>query len=144
MNRVVRALFVALGTVSLGLGLVGIFLPILPTTPFLLLAAFFYARSSERLLRWLLTNRWFGSYIRNYREGRGLPLREKVVTIVLLWAAIGFSTVYVVSVWWVRLVLLLIAGGVTIHLIRLKTFRPGEDFPPDANPPSPETQLPNG
>ncbi len=144
MNRMIRALFITLGTVSLGLGLVGILVPILPTTPFLLLAAFFYARSSERFLRWLLTNRWFGSYISNYRAGRGLPLREKIATIVLLWAAIGFSTVYVVTVWWVRLVLILIAAAVTIHLVRLRTLRPGDDSPPNAGPRSPEVQQLNG
>ncbi|MEJ5199060.1 MAG: YbaN family protein [Anaerolineae bacterium] len=114
-------LWISAGTLFVGLGVVGIFVPILPTTPFLLLAAFCYGRSSQRFLHWLLTNRWFGSYIRNYRAGLGLPLREKVLTILALWLTIGVSVVYVVSQWWLRLVLVGIALGVTVHLLWIKT-----------------------
>ncbi len=100
------------------------FLPLLPTTVFLLLAAYCYARSSPRLYEWLLTNRYFGEYIRNYREGRGMPLRHKVLTLVLLWGVIGFSVVAVARSWWLRLFLLAVAVGVTTYLARLKTYRP--------------------
>ena len=68
------------------------FVPVLPTTPFLLLAAICYARSSERFYHWLLNNRWFGEYLKNYREGRGIPLREKTLTVLALWLTIGFTT----------------------------------------------------
>ena len=124
MNNFVRALWSAAGTLAVALGVLGMFLPVLPTTPFLLLAAFCYARSSERFYRWLLYNRWFGDYIRNYREGRGIPLREKVLTLMALWATIGFTILYVVTSWWGRLILVAIAAGVTIHLVKTKTFRP--------------------
>lgn len=116
-----------LGFLSVGLALVGIFLPLLPTTPFLLLAAFFFARSSDRFYAWLHTNRWFGEYLRNYREGRGIPLREKVITISLLWIVIGLSAALAVSSWWVRGVLVAIAVAVTVHLLRTKTYRPGAE-----------------
>lgn len=106
------------------LGFVGIFVPVLPTTPFLLLAAFFFARSSDRFLHWLLTNRWFGRYIKNYREGRGIPAKEKAFTIVSLWVSIGFAAFYFVPVWWGRLILLIIAVGVTTHLLRVNTHQP--------------------
>jgi uncharacterized membrane protein YbaN (DUF454 family) len=129
MNRIIRTLLIVCGTLCVGLAVVGIFVPILPTTPFLLLAAVCYARSSQRFLAWLLTNRWFGSYIKNYREGRGIPRREKVLTIAMLWLTIGFSALYAVSLWWVRVVLVLIAVGVTIHLLRIKTFRPDPEDP---------------
>ncbi len=119
-----RILLIVCGTFFVALGAIGIFVPILPTTPFLLLAAFCYARSSERFLNWLLANRWFGAYIKNYREGRGLPLREKVLSITVLWLTILFSILYVVSALWLRLLLLGIAVGVTIHLVRIKTFKP--------------------
>ena len=100
------------------------FLPVLPTTPFLLLAATCYARSSERFYHWLMTNRWFGEYIKNYREGRGIPLKQKVVTILLLWLTIGSTAWLAISQWWVRLILLGIAVGVTIHLAKVKTYKP--------------------
>ena len=124
MNRIARLLLIGIGTLCVALGVVGIFVPILPTTPFLLLAAFCYARSSQRFLNWMLSNRWFGAYIKNYREGRGIPRREKVLTIIALWLTIGFSTLYAVSAWWARLLLIVVAIGVTVHLLRIKTFNP--------------------
>ncbi len=106
------------------LGVVGIFVPILPTTPFLLLAAVCYARSSRRMLNWMLPNRWFGAYVRTYREGRGIPLRQKLLTLVALWLTIALSVKWAVSNDWVRLLLFGVAGVVTLHLWRIKTARP--------------------
>ena len=73
-NKFFRYLLIISGTIFLGFGIVGIFLPILPTTPFLLLSAACYARSSQRFYYWLMNNKWFGNYIKNYNEGRGVPL----------------------------------------------------------------------
>jgi len=129
VSRIRRVLWIGAGTLCVALALVGILAPILPTTPFLLLAAVCYGRSSQRFLHWLLTNRWFGVYIQNYREGRGLPPREKALTILGLWLTIGVSAVYVVSQWWLRLVLVAVALGVTIHLLRIRTARPESDEP---------------
>jgi uncharacterized membrane protein YbaN (DUF454 family) len=110
-----RYLLIALGTLSLAIGIVGIFTPVLPTTPFLLLAAACYLRSSERFHRWLMNNRVFGSYIRNYTEGRGLPLKVKLFTIALLWVTIGIS-IWLVSNMIVTAVLLFVAVGVSLHI----------------------------
>jgi uncharacterized membrane protein YbaN (DUF454 family) len=110
-----RYSLIALGTLSLVIGIVGIFTPVLPTTPFLLLAAACYLRSSERFHRWLLHNRVFGSYIRNYTEGRGLPLKVKLFTIALLWVTIGIS-IWLVSNMIVTAVLLFVAVGVSLHI----------------------------
>lgn len=129
MNDLKRTFLIACGTLSVALGVVGIFFPVLPTTPFLLLAAVCYARSSERFYHWLLTNRWLGEYIRNYREGRGIPLKQKVLTITLLWLSIGYAALFVAPLWWVRLILFGIATGVTIHLVRTKTYRPEPQAP---------------
>ncbi len=124
MKSVVRIMLIVIGTICVILGILGIFLPLLPTTPFLLLAAFCYSRSSDRFYHWLITNRWFGEYIHNYREGRGIALRQKVIALSLLWLTMSYSIWFVVSQWWVQLILLSIAVSVTIHLVRMKTFRP--------------------
>jgi uncharacterized membrane protein YbaN (DUF454 family) len=115
-----RRFLIAAGTLSTGLGIIGIFIPILPTTPFLLLAAACYMRSSERFYQWLINNRVFGSYVRNYIEGRGMPTRIKIFTILLLWLAIGLSITFGVQDIVVRIVLICIAIGVTAHIALIK------------------------
>jgi uncharacterized membrane protein YbaN (DUF454 family) len=124
MKNVLRGLLLCVGTLSVALGVLGIFVPLLPTTPFFLLAASCYARSSTRVHQWLMTNPWFGEYINNYREGRGMPLREKVLTLTALWVTIGFAAAFVIAAWWGKLALLGMALGVTVHLLRLKTYSP--------------------
>ena len=124
MNDLTRTLLIVCGTLCVILGVIGVFFPVLPTTPFLLLAAVCYARSSERFYHWLTTNRWLGEYISNYREGRGIPLKQKVLTILLLWLSIGYAAWFVAPQWWAKLILLGIAAGVTIHLTKTKTYKP--------------------
>ncbi len=122
-----RALWNAAGLLFLGLGLLGIPLPVLPTTPFLLLAAACFLRGSRRLYLWMHENRWFGRYLTGYRAGRGIPLRTKVQAVALLWTTILISTVCFVRWLPVRLGLLAIAAAVTIHIasIRPRPERPG-------------------
>lgn len=117
-----KGFLVAAGIIAVGLGTVGVFVPLLPTTPFLLLAAACFIRSSDRLYSWLIHHRWFGSYIRNYREHRAITFPAKILTLTLLWAAIGYSALFVTGVWWLRALLGVIAVGVTIHLLQLKTL----------------------
>jgi len=118
----VKILYVILGSISIALGIIGIFLPLLPTTPFLLLSAFLFARSSPRLYEWLMNHKVFGKYIRNYREDKSIPLNVKLVAILMLWASILFSMFRVVNdKWWLQLLLFIIATGVTIHILSLKT-----------------------
>ena len=118
-----KYLYIAAGTLSLILGVVGIFVPLLPTTPFLLLTAALYFKSSPRLYDWLLRNRYLGIYIRNFREYKAIPLRAKIVSVVLLWATIGYCVLAVVEALWLRLLLAAIAVGVTIHIWSYKTLR---------------------
>ncbi len=120
-------MLVAAGFLFVGLGVVGAFLPLLPTTPFLLLAAACFARSSQRFYNWLVGNKWFGVYVRDYREGRGIPVRIKVVTIGALWVVIGLSAAFAVSSLIVRVILLLIAAAVTAHILSIKPKRGGGD-----------------
>src|SRR5829696_10261067 len=94
-----KAILIFAGTVCVALGVLGMFLPLLPTTVFLLMAAYCYSRSSERFHTWLLTNRLFGSYINNYKSGRGISLRQKISTITILWLSIGFSIWMIGGLW---------------------------------------------
>jgi uncharacterized membrane protein YbaN (DUF454 family) len=118
-----KVIFIVAGTISLGFGAVGVFLPILPTTPFLLLSAACYYKGSERMHRWLLSNKLFGSYIRNYKEGKGISLTAKILTLFLLWITIFFSAFYMIRNFPIQIVLFAIAIAVTIHVITLPTFR---------------------
>ncbi len=121
-HRIMNGLFVIAGTIFLGLGAIGIFLPVLPTTPFLLLSAACYLRGSERMHRWLLNNRWFGSYISNYREGKGISAKGKIFSISTLWIAISFS-IYLIQTAHIQVLLLIIAIAVSMHLITVPTFK---------------------
>lgn len=111
------------GLLTLTLGVVGIVVPLLPTTPFLLLSAACFARSSDRLYHWLMAHRWFGPTIRNYRLHGAVSLRAKVLALALLWGTIGYAAIAVASQWWLRGLLVAIALGVTAHLLHLKTRR---------------------
>jgi len=122
-DRLKRYLFIIAGTLSVILGVIGIFLPVLPTTPFLLLAAACYIRGSQKMYNLLLNNRYLGAYIRSYLEGKGMPLKVKCFTIALLWITIGLTTFLVIENLAIRIVLLIIACGVTAHILWIKTYR---------------------
>jgi uncharacterized membrane protein YbaN (DUF454 family) len=122
-SRPVRVLLVVAGTLSLGLGIVGIFVPLLPTTPFLLLASACYLRGSERLHRWLLGQGRLGAYIRRYEEGQGIPLRGKVLAMLMMWPSIAFATTRVESPQ-LKGLMVATALGVTAWIWHLPTWRP--------------------
>ena len=116
--ELLRTLLILLGSLSLALGVIGIVLPLLPTTPFLLLAAFCFLRSSHRLHQWLLRHRILGPYIDNYVNHRALSLRAKVGTLSLLWLSLGGS-IYLFSSPYLRLLLAGIGIAVTWHVLSL-------------------------
>lgn len=119
-----KSLLAVLGVVSLSLGVAGIFLPLLPTTPFLLLAAWAFVRSSPRLYAWLINHPHLGEYIRNFRENRAIPLRVKVVSVSLVWLTIGFCIVAVVERWWwAQAALALLAAAITWHILSYDTLK---------------------
>jgi len=129
-QKLVRALWFIAGTICVALGAIGIVLPILPTTPFLLAAAACYYKSSEKMHRWLLNNKWFGEYIRNYTEGKGLPMKTKIAALSLLWITIVFSTVFMLDrllpaqlVLPMQLIMVAVAVVVSIHILRLPTVK---------------------
>ncbi len=118
-----RAIFFTIGTICLIVGVIGVFVPVLPTTPFLLLSAACYLRSSKRMYDWLYSNRFFGEYMRNYREGKGLSLRSKLFTLAILWLTISYSAFYIVDFWAVQALLFTIAIAVSVHIVLLPTLR---------------------
>jgi len=122
-SRLSRILWAFAGTFFLAVGVIGIFLPVLPTTPFLLLSAACYFKGSRRMHDWLLNNRWFGNYLRNYREGKGVSAKVKVISILALWATIGYSAFYAIDILIVRIVLLVVAIAVTLHIASLPNLR---------------------
>ena len=122
----IRYILFALGSFFLFLGIIGIIIPLLPTTPFLLLAAACYLRSSKRIYTWLMNHKIFGVIIKNYYEGKGLPLTFKIFTLLLLWITILLSIIYFVSLLWVRVLLFFIALFVSIHIITIKNTSTNE------------------
>ncbi len=119
-NRLLRGVWLVLGLLFTGLGFVGAFLPLMPTTVFLLIAAFFFARSSPRFYAWLLNNRMFGSLIRDWRAGLGMPLRAKILAVTLITLTMG-SSILIIPVLWVRLLLACVGVGVSAYLVTRPT-----------------------
>jgi uncharacterized membrane protein YbaN (DUF454 family) len=125
LNPAKKALLVAAGSVSLALAVLGLFLPLLPTTPFLLLASACYVRSSERLHGWLMGNRMLGPYIRNFKERRGIPLRGRVITVVVLWLPLLYS-VYRLDLPWLEVLLVAMGLAWSVLILRMKSVKGGE------------------
>jgi hypothetical protein len=117
-----RGIYVIVGTIALIIGAIGIFLPVVPTTPLVILAAACYYRGSERLHAWILSSRWFGETIKNYQAGRGLTRDTKVRAISMMWAMILVSAWFFVSNLFVRVAMIGVAIGVTVYLVRLPTL----------------------
>lgn len=121
-SPMLRYVLLAVGWLSVALGMIGIFLPVLPTTPFLLLAAACFARSSPRFYHWLVEHPRLGPLIRDYLEGNGIPLKGKVYAIASMWISILFSC-YLVPLMWARGFMLTSAVLVTVYILRQKTLR---------------------
>ena len=120
-HRSVRYALLAIGWLSVLLGVIGIFVPVLPTTPFLLLAAACFVRSSRRFYLWLVHHKHLGPWIRDYLEGNGIPLKGKVYAIGLMWLSIGLSC-YLVPMPWARAFMHTSAVLVTLYILRQKTL----------------------
>jgi uncharacterized membrane protein YbaN (DUF454 family) len=109
-------LLMIIGTISLGLGIVGIILPIFPTTPFLLLSLYCYVRSSRKLYNFVLTNKYLARYVKEYLSDNGIPKNAKKKAIFLIWLTIGFSIIFVVDKLSFRIILLIIASSVSTYI----------------------------
>jgi uncharacterized membrane protein YbaN (DUF454 family) len=123
VNRAVtfpKPLPVSIGILCVGLGSAGIVLPLVPTTPFLLLAAACFAKSSDRFYRWLLGHGHFGQVIKDYREKKGITKKTRAIALGLLWVSITLSAFTAISSWTARAVLFAVSAAVAVHLFSLK------------------------
>jgi uncharacterized protein len=121
MNSTKKILLIVLGSISIGLGIIGMFLPVMPTTIFLIIGSWCYVRSSEQLYNWLHNHSVLGIYLRAAKD-KSMPLRAKITTLVLLWASLIFSA-SIIDKLWVQLILLATGIGVTLFITRLKTLK---------------------
>ncbi len=120
-NPLIRRMVFIFGWVSFVMGVVGIFLPLLPTTPFILLAAACFARSSPKFYSWITSHPRFGPSIANYLAGKGLPLKAKLMAVTLLWISVGVTLV-IVSLLWAKIAMLITALAVSAYILRLPTL----------------------
>ncbi len=125
-RKIRRLLLLAAGWTCVGLGAVGVATPLLPTTPFLLLAAFCFAGSSPRLYKWLVRLPWVKTYLDNYRSGCGVPVRTKALSLLALWLTLGISSLFKENIYY-KLILLAVGLGVSTHILLLKTARPARE-----------------
>lgn len=123
ISPVVKYLYLISGFLLVIIGVIGIFLPVLPTTIFLILASACFIKSSPQANEWLRNHKILGMYIKNYQDKSGLTIKSKVINITLLWLMISLSALVFTELWYIRLLLFLIAVGVTIHLLLVKTKR---------------------
>lgn len=112
-----------IGSISLALGIIGIFVPMLPTTPFLLLSAALYFRSSPKLYDWLMSHPHLGPYIRNFRENKAIPLRVKIISVTLVWCTLLYCALGIATELWLKVFFVALATGITIHILHYKTLK---------------------
>lgn len=124
VNIIKKSVYASLGIIFVSIGILGIFLPLLPTTVFFILASYFFMKSSEKLNDWLINHKYFGVYLRNYREKTGVPLKSKISSITILWVSILVSGIFFTESLIVRFVLFAVAIGVTTHIWTIKTAVP--------------------
>ncbi|MEJ9279937.1 YbaN family protein [Ureibacillus thermosphaericus] len=123
MKPFVKTLLIIIGLISLALGVFGIIVPLLPTTPFLLLSAACYIKSSEKLYQWLITHKVLGLYIQSFRSGKAIPIKVKLMAIGTVWLSFGFSAIFVVDHIWLKAFFIFGALFWTVIVLSVKSFR---------------------
>ena len=118
-----KIILITIGSISLGLGMLGVILPLLPTTPFLLLSLACFTRSSDRLYNFILNNKYLAPYVEDYMMGRGIPLKAKKRAIGLIWITIGFSAIFIIDKNILRIMLFSIASIVSLYIWTRETAK---------------------
>lgn len=121
-NKFLRVFLIISGFLSLFIAILGIFLPLVPTTPLVLLAAYLFSKSSDRFYSWITNNKYFGKYIKNYQDGKGISRKTKITAITSMWSVLIISAIWATEVLFVRIILAIVGIGVTIHLLRMPTY----------------------
>lgn len=121
VSPLVKYLYFISGILLVSIGVIGIFLPLLPTTIFLILASLCFVKSSPKANEWLRNHKILGMYIKNYQDKSGLTIKSKFFNIFFLWTMISASAIFFTELWYIRLLLFAIAIGVTIHLLLIRT-----------------------
>lgn len=121
MKLLLKFFLILIGCISTGLGILGIALPLLPTTPFLLLGAACFVRSSDKLYNWLVNNKWLGPYIEGFRSGKGIPMKAKIFIISFMWISVSFS-IFAIPYVLVKIFFFICASTVTFIILKMKTM----------------------
>ena len=120
-NKLIRSLLLICGFLFTFLALLGAILPLIPTTPFLIVASACFYRSSPRFYNWMMNNRYFGKYLRDYREGKGIRPGVKIAALTFLWLSSVISVLFFVPFLWLKILIISMAAGVTVHIRMIKT-----------------------
>ena len=118
-----KKIFILLGIICIILGSIGIVVPVLPTTPFLLLSAFLFSRSSSKMHALLLENKIFGKYLNNYFNNKPIPKRQKIVSILFLWFGLSITFYFADIEQWLIVLLVCIGVGVSVHILLLGKYK---------------------
>ncbi len=124
--NLVRGVYLISGFLLVAIGIIGIFLPLLPTTIFLILASACFVKSSPKANEWLRNHKILGVYLKNYQDKSGLTIKSKIITIIFLWLSIGISAFFLTNEFYIRIILFAIAIGVSTHIILIKTKKTSE------------------
>lgn len=116
-----KILLMTIGSISLVLGFIGVFLPVIPTTPFVLVSLACFMNTSEKMHHFVMTNKHLGPYARAYANGEGIPKRAKLKAVFLIWITIGFSVIFVLDKLPLRIMLLVIATIVSTYIVTRPT-----------------------
>lgn len=123
-RRLPRPVLLGIGWTCVGIGFVGVFVPGLPTTTFLLIAAWCFYRSSPKAHQWLMEHRLLGPYVRDFLNGKGMPMRSKVIALTMIWLTCGSSAAFFIRPLWLRAVVLLCGVIGTVVILRVPTRQP--------------------
>lgn len=122
MSLAVKALLISIGTLSIILGVIGIVIPLLPTTPLILLGAACYIKSSEKLYQKLIKNKWLGGYIKDFREKNGISRKNKIISITMMWLSICCTLLFIDVSFLIRSMLIIIAVTVSAYILSFDTL----------------------
>jgi uncharacterized membrane protein YbaN (DUF454 family) len=120
-NRIVRIVLLGCGFLFALLALLGALLPLLPTTPFLLVSAACFYRSSAKFYHLIFYNPLFGHYLRDYKEGRGVPLRVKALALTFTWSSTIVSVIFFIPWLWLKILVIAISAAITVHVLMIRT-----------------------